>query len=153
VMADAADAAERAAPPGVSVERKPASFTLHFRRAPAEEGWVRHYAEEQRDRIGLLLQPGRMAIELRPGIDVDKGTVVRVLAEGCDAACCFGDDLGDLAAFAALGELASSGVSVARVAVTDDESPPAVAEAADVVVAGPSGALELLRALIGSVGR
>jgi len=38
---------------------------------------------------------------------------------------------------------------VARVAVVDDESPPAVAAAADVVVAGPAGAVALLGLLLG----
>ena len=36
---------------------------------------------------------------------------------------------------------------MARVAVVDRESPPEVARAADVVVEGPAGALDLLRAL------
>ena len=44
-------------------------------------------------------------------------------------------------------ELAAAGVAVARVAVTDPESPPEVADAADVVVEGPAGAVELLERL------
>jgi trehalose 6-phosphate phosphatase len=73
--------------------------------------------------------------------------VVLALADQCTAACCFGDDLGDLAAFEALGELAARGVDVARIAVRDDESPQEVADAADLVVDGPDGAVELIRAL------
>ena len=73
------------------------------------------------------------------------------LAQGASAVCCFGDDLGDLAAFAALGTLAEGGVAVARVAVIDEESPAAVAEAADLVVEGPAGAIELLGALVAAV--
>ena len=151
VMVDLADMAERGAPAGVSVERKPLGFTLHFRNAPEEEGWVARFADEQRERTGLVVQPGRMAVELRPGIETDKGTVVRSLAAGSTAACCFGDDLGDLAAFDALAELGAAGMPVLRVAVTDGESPAAVAEAADVVVVGPEGALELLVALVGAI--
>jgi trehalose 6-phosphate phosphatase len=148
VMGDLADLAERSAPAGVSVERKELAFTLHFRHAPGEEGWVRRFADEHRDLTGLVVQAGRMAIELRPGIEADKGSVVRALAAGCTAACCFGDDLGDLAAFDALGSLAESGLRVARVAVTDAESPLAVASAADLAVEGPAGAMELLSALV-----
>jgi trehalose 6-phosphate phosphatase len=151
VMADLADLAEGSAPPGVSVERKALGFTLHFRRAPGEEPWVVGFAGEQRERAGVVIQAGRMAVELRPGIDVDKGTVVRALGQRCSAACCFGDDLGDLAAFGALEALAEAGMPVARVAVTDDESPAAVSEAADLVVRGPAGAMELLHALVASV--
>jgi trehalose 6-phosphate phosphatase len=151
VMAEVADLAEERAPSGVWVERKTVACTLHFRHAPGEEGWVRRFAEEQRDRVGLVIQPARLAVELRPGIETDKGTVVTALARGADAACCFGDDLGDLAAFAALGDLADAGLSVARIAVVDDESPAAVADAADLVVEGPSGAIELLKALVAAV--
>lgn len=147
VMAGLAASAEQEAPRGVLVERKDVGFTLHFRAAPEHEGWVRRFVARA-GQDGILVQEGRMALELRPGIATDKGTVVRTLGAQCAAACCFGDDLGDLAAFAALGDLAAGGAAVARVAVRDAESPPAVTEAADLVVEGPAGALELLRQLV-----
>jgi trehalose 6-phosphate phosphatase len=151
VMSHLAGEAESAAPPGVVVERKDVGFTLHYRMDPEQEGWVRRFAEAAARSRGVVGQEGRMALELRPPIDTDKGTVVRVLGTGCAAACCFGDDLGDLAAFDALSDLAAAGAAVARVAVRDSESPPAVSEAADVVVEGPAGALELLRELVASL--
>lgn len=152
VVAELADAAEAAAPAGVSIERKALGFTLHYREAPGAFGWVEAFATRAvRDR-GVQRQPGRMALELRAGVAVDKGTVVRVLARGAAAVCCFGDDLGDLPAFEELGALGRAGVPVARVAVVDDESPAAVAEAADVVVAGPTGALALLEELVAAAG-
>jgi trehalose 6-phosphate phosphatase len=152
VMADLADVAEREAPPGVSVERKALAFTLHFRRAPDQAGWVHRFADEHQRLDGLGVQAGRMAIELRPPVSADKGTVVRALVAGCGAACCFGDDLGDLPAFAALSELAREGMAVARVAVVDAESPKAVADAADVIVEGPRGAMDLLADLMAAAG-
>jgi trehalose 6-phosphate phosphatase len=147
VMDDLADAAEAAAPPGVEVERKGVGFTLHYRRAPEHGDWVRRFAEQAVRTSGVVDQEGRMALELRPPIDTDKGTVVRVLGAGCVAACCFGDDFGDLAAFDALSDLAAGGAAVARVVVRDRESPPEVVRAADVVVDGPAAALELLEEL------
>lgn len=102
--------------------------------------------------MGLVIQPGRMALELRPPLDMDKGQVVRrVVRPPYQAACFLGDDMGDVAAFTALAELASTGVRVLRVAVVDDESPPEVPGAADIAVAGPEAALELLRRLASSV--
>jgi len=92
-----------------------------------------------------------MACELRPPVPTDKGTVVRDLAKGFSAVACFGDDLGDLPAFAALARLAGQGTAIARVAVVDPESPPEVAAAADLVVEGPAGALELLRRLCSAI--
>ena len=86
-------------------------MTLHFRRAPEHKDWVVAFAERQHATRGLLVHPGRLERELRPAIDVDKGTVVRALvaehdeqheAEPLRALAAFGDDVGDLPAFAAL---------------------------------------------------
>ncbi len=98
-------------------------------------------------RTGLVLQPGRMAVEFRPPVGIDKGVVVERLARGCAAACFAGDDAGDLPAFAALDRLALEGTRTVRIAVADEETPPELVAAADIVTAGPVGALALLRAL------
>ena len=94
------------------------------------------------------MHPGRLERELRPAIDVDKGTVVRALVTEHDeqhtgeplrALAAFGDDVGDLPAFAALEALrAADGPPrlVVRVAAVDTESPAAVAAAADLSVEG-----------------
>jgi trehalose 6-phosphate phosphatase len=148
VVAQVAAAAASLAPPGVGVEPKGLSVTLHWRGHPAGEVWARRFADDEIARTGLVAQAGRMALELRPPVAVDKGSVVLRLGRGFAAAAYFGDDLGDLPAFAALGVLASEGAHVARVAVTDPESPPEVGEAADVVVEGPEQALDLLRRLV-----
>ena len=59
----------------------------------------------------------------------------------------FGDDLGDLPAFEAVAHLGTPAAPVValRVAVVDDESPEAVAEAADLGVRSAAGAVEVLR--------
>src|SRR6202034_465369 len=67
------------APPGVYVEPKGLTVTLHFRRAPEHEGWVLAFVERQHARRGLMVVQGRRERELRPPLDVDKGTVVRSL--------------------------------------------------------------------------
>jgi trehalose 6-phosphate phosphatase len=147
VVGEVTHLAESEAPSGVEVERKGLTVTLHWRRHPAGEGWARSFSARETARTGLVVQPGRMALELRPPVAHDKGTVVRAMALGHAAVACFGDDLGDLPAFEALAELAGTGVAVARVAVVDAESPPEVALAADLVVDGPEGALDLLARL------
>ena len=100
------------------------------------------------------MHEGRHERELRPPLEVDKGTVVRALAaesaSRLDNAAAFGDDVGDLPAFAALGELAGPDgrrLHTVRVAAVDAESPRQVAEQADLTVAGATGAVALLRAL------
>jgi len=148
VVADVTAAARAEAPSGVGVEDKGLSVTVHWRNRPDAEGWATRFVEAATTRTGLVAQPGRMALELRPPLAADKGTVVTRLGQGWEAAACFGDDLGDLPAFRALDHLAAAGASVARVAVVDAESPPEVAAAADVTVDGPAGALALLEGLV-----
>jgi trehalose 6-phosphate phosphatase len=57
-----------------------------------------------------------------------------------------GDDLGDLAAFAAIRRLRADGIPGCAVASASTESP-RVAEAADLVVDGPTGIVSFLSAL------
>jgi trehalose 6-phosphate phosphatase len=142
--ADVVAAAVRDAPPGVGVEAKGPALAIHWRRAPEAGAWARAFAEDWAGRTGLLLQPGRQALELRPPLAIDKGRVVEAVAGTCSAACFVGDDAGDLAAFAALDRLARRGLDVVRVAVADEESPPELVSAADVVIAGPHQAIALL---------
>jgi trehalose 6-phosphate phosphatase len=147
VVADVTARAVAEVPDGATVEAKGLTVTLHWRRQPGAEGWARELAARESAATRLVAQDGRMSLELRPPVDSDKGAVVRRLGSGWAAVACFGDDLGDLPAFAALDDLAAGGVAVARVAVVDAESPPEVAAAADVVVEGPEGAVTLLRQL------
>jgi trehalose 6-phosphate phosphatase len=146
--------AEAAAPPGVYVEPKGLTVTIHWRNAPTEKAWVVTFAERAAAEHDLLIHEGRHERELRPPLDVDKGTVVRSLAAELagrlDCAAAFGDDVGDLPAFEALADLVKADgtpLYAVRVAAVDTESPRQVAEAADLVVAGASGAVALLRAL------
>jgi trehalose 6-phosphate phosphatase len=152
VITEVVDLARAEAAPGVYVEPKGLTVTLHWRNAPGEAEWVAEFAARQAEERGLLVHPGRRELELRPPLAVDKGTAVRDLTVGYVAVAAFGDDIGDLPAFAALAELASAGVAVARVAVVDHESPAVVAEQADLTVEGPAGALALLEQLALSAG-
>jgi trehalose 6-phosphate phosphatase len=142
-----AAAARAEAPPGVGVEEKGAAVAIHWRRAPEAGSWGLAFARRWAQDTGLEVQPGRLAVELRPPVPIDKGQVVERLAERCASACFAGDDAGDLAAFAALDRMAGRGVHTVRVAVADEESPPALVAAADVVVHGPAQAIALLRRL------
>jgi trehalose 6-phosphate phosphatase len=58
-----------------------------------------------------------------------------------------GDDLGDLPAFAAVGELATEGHEGMRVAVRSEEAPAELLSNADLVLEGPAGVLDFLRKL------
>jgi trehalose 6-phosphate phosphatase len=141
------------APPGVYVEPKGLTVTLHWRHAPDARPWVAAFGEREKAQRGLRVFGGRMELELRPPVNVDKGTVIRTLAPsvpGLVAVAAFGDDKGDLPAFEALGTLSDvvgHAVTAVRVAVVDEGSPPEVAAAADLTVPGATGAVALLRTL------
>jgi len=151
VVAEATALLRDGAPVGVRVEPKGAAVTVHFRGAPAGAGWVADRAASVAASTGLVAHPGRLSVELRPPVDVDKGRVVREAARGCSAAAFFGDDLGDLPAFDELDRLAADdGLATVGVAVIDGEAAPEVAARADLSVDGPAGALAVLAWLAGS---
>lgn len=147
-VADAVARATAAAPPEVVVEPKDLSMTLHYRAAPELEGRVIALAGELAEATGLVSRPAKRSVELHPPVEADKGTVLRALAAGLSAACYLGDDLGDLAAFGALDELATQGVDTVKVAVRGEEAPAALVGAADVTVDNPAGAADLLWTLL-----
>ncbi len=146
-VARAAERLRGALPPRADVEEKGLTVTVHWRRAPALEPDVRAGAAAVAAASGLAVHEGRMSVELRPPLAVDKGSATEALVEGCASACFLGDDVGDLPAFSALDRHARRGVRTVKVAVVDAESAPEVAAAADLTVDGPAGALALLTSL------
>lgn len=143
-IGEAADAMDALALGGVVVERKGLSVTVHYRNAPASASAVEAAADAQAEASGLHARAAKMSVELHPPVATDKGAVVRELADGATAVLYVGDDLGDLAAFAALADLRAAGLSTAAVAVASAEAPDELIDAADVTVDGPEGVLDLL---------
>jgi trehalose 6-phosphate phosphatase len=149
----AADEAE-AELPDLFVERKgEVAVGLHWRRRPDLEADATDLGHRLAAAHGLMMEPGRQTLELRPPLDVDKGTAVEELAGDASAALFIGDDRGDLAAFDALTRLVDEGrlAHAVRVAVRSAEAPAALLERADLVVEGPRGTLRLLDDLVALV--
>lgn len=134
-------------PGDVLVEPKGLSVTLHYRTAPHRAEEIERWAAARAAIDGLVVHPAKMSVELHPPLAVDKGTTVRALAAGMRAVGFVGDDVGDLPAYAALADLRQAGVATASIAVRSADAPAEVLEAADVVVDGPAGAVEVLRSL------
>ena len=150
----AIEAAERW--PRLVIERKGAiAVALHWRTDPGAVPPIDEVSELA-SRHGLTLLPGRMVVELRPPLPVDKGTAVESLLAGAGVTlgAFAGDDVGDLAAFDALDRLVASGAleQAVRVAVRSEESPPELLDRADAVVDGPEGLVAVLDALARSSG-
>jgi trehalose 6-phosphate phosphatase len=104
---------------------------------------------ELADTHGLMVEPGRYVLELRPP-GVDKGVALAAYLREVDAGSVLygGDDLGDLAAFAAVAELRKEGLPGLLVASAGtSETPQLLLDQADLTVAGPEGIVALLNAL------
>jgi len=130
------------------VEEKGLAVAVHTRRLNDPRGVRDRLMEPMRElaeRHRLVLEPGRNVIEVRsPGMT--KADAVRTVVSEQDAGGMLfaGDDLGDLDAFEAVGELRDRGLPTLLVcAVSEEEN--ALAEHADVLVDGPEGVLDLLR--------
>lgn len=147
VVDDVVAAAGASGPSGMHVEHKGLSVTLHYREHPDAAEAVLVWARRQAERSGLEVRRAKMSLELHPPIAMDKGAVVLDLARGLRGAAFFGDDVGDLPAFAALDQLRADGRPVAKVVVRSSELPPELAATADVLVEGPEDALALLQSL------
>jgi trehalose 6-phosphate phosphatase len=136
--------------PGVTLENKLVSVSLHFRQVPDEEDRAVQFAEGLADNLGLKIKYGRKTVELRPPVDIDKGTVLIRLAAGwrLKRALYAGDDLTDVDAFRGLRYLMKEGgFEGIAIAVLSPETPVELEAVADVTVAGPDGLLDLLSQL------
>ena len=135
--------AQRLGELGCQVEDKGITFTIHFRNSPRADH-ARRYLETQiapkLERAGLAYNYGRMVLEVRPPVAVDKGAAVRRLRgrRRIDNLLFVGDDRSDLDAFRE---------ATIRVAVHSAEAPRQLLDAADAIVEGPGEVVELLNHL------
>jgi trehalose 6-phosphate phosphatase len=143
------DIREVAATVGAWVEPKGAAAAVHFRgvedplaAATAAEPALAAVAAAN----GLEVLGGKRILEITPaGLRRKGGAVERIANQGRLEVVVFaGDDVGDLDAFEALGRLRATGAWTCGIASQGSETASAVVDAADLVVPGPPGILELL---------
>lgn len=138
----------------VRLEDKDTIVGFHWRGAPDED--EAHAAVEavaaDAERAGFETHWGRKVLEVRPPIPMNKGVGVRNLLRGTDVehAMYAGDDVTDLDAFRALGELVDEGElrTAVRIGVRSDEGPEEILGEADAVVEGTAGVQRLLQSLV-----
>ncbi|MBO4254809.1 trehalose-phosphatase [Streptomyces griseorubiginosus] len=140
---------------GTWIEEKGRALAVHTRRASDPQAAfeaLRGPLGDLAARHGLIVEPGRLVLELRPP-GMDKGVAlseyVREISAG--AVLYGGDDLGDLPAFGAVEKLRSDGVPGLLVCSGSDEVTE-LRERADLVVDGPAGVVRLLSALAAQLG-
>ena len=122
--------------PGAELEDKGRALAVHWRRADDRDAAGDALTDAVHDVAGdLMVEDGKMVIELRPPVTADKGTAVAELAEGYAAVAYAGDDLGDLPAFAEVSGRGGLAIGVDHGPETDAK----VREKADRVVDGTEG--------------
>ena len=150
LMAELPQLLEKAGAADAHLEEKGLAVAVHTRRLADPAAALERLTPEltrAAGRHGLVLEPGRMVVEVRaPGMD--KGAAVRQLQKElrADAIVFVGDDLGDLEAFEAVRALRRGGM-VGLLVCSGSEEQRALVEVSDVVVDGPDGVMELLGGL------
>lgn len=136
--------------PGVYVEDKGPTLSLHFRQAADPMAFARNYAARIADIVGkhdLSLFTGKMVFEVRPRVAMDKGIAFEQLVrqEKIEAALFLGDDISDLHAFEMARKLRDAAICDAWGAgVQSEEAPDALAASVDFLAEGVTDVEELL---------
>ncbi len=136
---------------GLLVENKGVTASLHYRRCgdhSAARKAILAAVEGLAGARNLKVTEGRMVIELRPPLEIDKGSAVCSLIRerGLEAAVYLGDDSTDADVFRAFHER-DAGFRGLGVGVVSAETPDAVVENADFVLQGVSEVGQFLRQL------
>lgn len=123
---------------GLLLEDKTVGLAIHYRRCPDPRAAKRRIlAVVAASPIAgdFVVREGKMVIELRPPIEVDKGAAVKGLvnAYGLRSGVYLGDDASDVDAFHAMRLPGFNGLAVG---VIGGETPPGLAEEADFTLNG-----------------
>ena len=138
--------------PGLRIEDKGVSFSVHYRGAP-NHGAARAAALAAAWRVaapcGLSVREAKKVVEVGPPSWPGKAAALAELASQFQlrSLVCLGDDLPDLEAFRRLADLGGRGVATLAIAVDGPEAPSELKEAADLVLGGPEQVARFLTAL------
>jgi len=124
------------------IENKGRAIAVHTRSLPDPRAAFTRLAEpldELAAQHGLVVEQGKNVWEIRAS-GTDKGAALRSIVEetGARVVVFAGDDLGDLAAFRTVRDMATAGVTGLLVCSASNEEE-ALAELSDVIVDGPAG--------------
>jgi trehalose 6-phosphate phosphatase len=143
---------------GLRFEDKGATISIHYRSAPHPEAvrsLVLAAAAQAAARHDLAVGEGKRVVELRPSHWAGKGAGLEELVQGCGlrGLVYLGDDHPDLHAFETLAQLRQSEDLLAlSVGVVGPESPPELADRADVLLSGPEQVEAFLQDLVETLG-
>ncbi|MEO7000965.1 MAG: trehalose-phosphatase [Ktedonobacterales bacterium] len=144
--------------PDAQLEAKGVTGSIHVRRTSdpaAAEAAAYAAALAAAETRGLRVTRGKLVVELRPPLAVDKGVAVATLIaeRGLRSAIYLGDDTTDIDAFRALRRLTAAATAAqpfvgVSIAVLQEEAPPALAAEADLTLPSIAAVPDLLRWLL-----
>lgn len=140
--------------PGMMMEDKGVTASVHYRQTAAPETiyqTMKSIVEQIAAAHGLRASEGRMIFEIRPPIEIDKGTAFRELVTEyrLAAAIFMGDDTTDADALRVARQLRESGVCyTVAVGVEASGTPDVVRASSDFMVPGVEGAEDFLAWLL-----
>lgn len=136
--------------PGILLEDKGATAAFHYRQTPdrdAARERLQPLVEQVAQQHGLRVTTGHMIFELRPPIEIDKGTAFRELVQtfGLAGAVFIGDDTTDADALREAQAMRQRGECYAvAVGVDAPATPEVVRASSDFLVSGVSGVEDFL---------
>ena len=139
--------------PGLIVEDKGVTASVHYRLAQNPDQareTILSFLAAVSSAGGLRITEGKMVVEIRPPVAINKGTSLeRLVDEGSLRGIIYiGDDATDVDAFRSLHALSSAGhCRGLALGVVGAETPPEVEQEADFTLRGVSEVEELLRSL------
>jgi trehalose 6-phosphate phosphatase len=144
---------------GVSIENKGVTLTIHYRLSPEPQAVEREILDSVKalaQAKDLRIIRGKMAINLLPPVEINKGTATLDLIReyGLQGGLYLGDDLTDIDAFRAMHTAAHNlNFQGFAIGVTGSETPEKLAAAADFTLNGVSDVERFLKWLTQSVPR
>jgi trehalose 6-phosphate phosphatase len=136
--------------PEIFIEHKGLTASVHYRNTDDSERVKKVLLDEIEplaDDLGLRVTEGQMVIEIRPPVELSKGTSVLELIDVYDlqGLIYLGDDTTDVDAFRSLRDRREqTGFSYYSIGVIRDTTPPEVVEFSDATVSGVDGVITLL---------
>lgn len=137
---------------GLHMEDKGVSLSIHYRSCPdrqrARESILNRIGASEAAK-GFKMVEGKMVVELRPPVEVDKGSAVKDLVRDyrLRGGLYMGDDASDIDAFRVMRK-----DGFAAVAVLGEETPAAVVREVDYTVNGVSDVARFLKWIVESFG-
>ncbi len=140
--------------PGVRIEDKNVILSLHYRGASRPQA-IRQEILGLLDRLltpaRFVVAEGKMVIEIRPPLNLDKGVIIERLAEErhLRGVVFLGDDVTDIDAMKALRRLRESGLSALTIGVAGEEAPAGLVDESDLLLPDPQAVATFLERVAG----